>query len=65
VQTDYLRLEEEEVPREGIVLQRRFNYARDAQGRALLWIGRSKTTGRGEGNSGLRFDVISRAKRGA
>lgn len=65
VETDYLRLEEEEVPRDGIVLKRRFNYARDTQGRALLWIGRTKKTGRGEGNSGLRFDAISRAKRGA
>ncbi len=41
--TDYLRVEEEEVPRDGIELKRAFNYARDAQGRALLWIGRSKT----------------------
>jgi hypothetical protein len=56
--TDFLRLEEEEVPREGIEIKRGFNYARDAQGRARLWIGRSKTTGRGEGNSGLRFDVV-------
>ena len=56
--TDFLRLEEEEVPREGIELKRAFNYARDASGRALLWIGRSKTTGRGEGASGLKFDVV-------
>lgn len=55
---DFLRLEEEEVPREGIELRRAFNYARDAQGRALLWIGRSKSTGRGEGASGLRYDVV-------
>lgn len=64
VDTDYLRLEEEEVPRDGIELKRAFNYARDAQGRALLWIGRSKTTGRGEGASGLRFDVVRRGGRG-
>jgi hypothetical protein len=63
VDTDYLRLEEEEVPRDGIELKRAFNYARDAQGRALLWIGRSKITGRGEGSSGLRFDVIQRGRR--
>ena len=56
--TDFLRLEEEEVPREGIEVKRAFNYARDATGRALLWIGRSKTTGRGEGASGLKFDVV-------
>ena len=58
VKTDFLRIAEEEVPRDGISLQRRFNYARDAQGRALLWIGRSKSVGRGEGASGLRFDVV-------
>ena len=62
VTDDYLRLAEEEVPRDGIELKRAFNYARDAQGRALLWIGRSKTTGRGEGHSGLKFDVIERGK---
>jgi hypothetical protein len=62
VETDYLRVEEEEVPRDGIQLTRAFNYARDAQGRALLWIGRRKTTGRGEGASGLRFDVIKRGR---
>jgi hypothetical protein len=62
VKTDYLRIEEEEVPRDGIELKRAFNYARDARGRALLWIGRRKTTGRGEGTSGLRFDVIRRGR---
>ncbi|WP_394788313.1 hypothetical protein [Rhodoferax sp.] len=62
VASDFLRVEEEEVPRDGIELKRRFNYARDAQGRALLWIGRSKTTGRGEGASGLKFDVVTRGK---
>jgi hypothetical protein len=62
VETDYLRLEEEEVPRDGIELTRAFNYARDASGRGLLWIGRRKTTGRGEGASGLRFDVIRRGR---
>ena len=62
VESDYLRLEEEEVPRDGIDLTRAFNYARDAQGRGLLWIGRRKKTGRGEGASGLRFDVIRRGR---
>ncbi len=62
VETDYLRIEEEEVPRDGIELTRAFNYARDARGRGLLWIGRRKKTGRGEGSSGLRFDVIRRGR---
>ena len=59
--TDFLRLEDEEVPRDGVVVQRAFNYARDASGRALLWIGRSKKTGRGEGASGLKFDLVRKA----
>jgi hypothetical protein len=63
IAADYLRLAEEEVPRDGIELKRNFNYARDTQGRAVLWIGRSKTTGRGEGNSGLKFDVVKRGGR--
>jgi hypothetical protein len=62
VESDYLRVEEEEVPRDGIELTRAFNYARDGSGRALLWIGRRKATGRGEGASGLRFDVIRRGR---
>lgn len=65
VANDYLRVEEEEVPRDGIELKRSFNYARDAQGRGLLWIGRSKVTGRGEGSSGLKFDVVSKGKTGS
>ena len=53
-----LKLEEEEVPREGIVVRRLAQYARWIDGRAYVWIGRSKTVGRGEGASGLRFDAI-------
>jgi hypothetical protein len=54
------RLEEEEVPREGAVVERAFQYARWFDGRALLWVGRRKTAGRGEGASGLRFDTLGR-----
>ena len=54
------RLEEEEVPREGVVVERAFQYARWFDGRALLWVGRRKTAGRGEGASGLRFDTLGR-----
>ncbi len=52
-----LFIEEEEVPRIGATLKRKFQYARSADGRTWLWIGRSKTAGRGEASSGLRFDV--------
>ena len=63
VKNDSLLIEEEEVPRAGAILQRSFQYARTADGRAFLWLGRSKTTGRGEAASGLRFDVAE-ARRG-
>jgi len=52
-----LRLAEEEVPREGAVVERSFQFARWFDGRSLLWLGRRKHAGRGEGASGLRFDA--------
>lgn len=55
-----LRIEEEEVPREGALVERSFQYARWFDGAALLWLGRRKTAGRGESSSGLRFDVLQR-----
>lgn len=54
---DTLVLEEEEVPRIGATLKRKFQYARTSDGKSWLWIGRSKTAGRGEASSSLRFDV--------
>lgn len=57
---DSLQVAEEEVPRAGAIVQRRFQYARTADGRAYLWIGRSKTAGLGESNSGLRFDAVQK-----
>ncbi len=54
---DALVIEEEEVPRIGATLKRKFQYARSSDGRSWLWIGRSKTAGRGEAQSALRFDV--------
>jgi hypothetical protein len=52
-----LLLHDEEVPREGARVTRRFQYARWTDGSTHLWIGRRKQPGRGEGSSGLRFDV--------
>ena len=60
VDRDALRLEEEEVPREGIVVERTFQYARWLDGRSFVWLGRRKSVGKGEGASGLRFDRIDR-----
>jgi hypothetical protein len=50
-------LPEEEVPSAGIVVRRRWFLARSADGGRHAWAARSVTTGRGEGASGLRFDV--------
>jgi hypothetical protein len=50
-------LPEEEVPSSGIVVRRRWFLARSADGGRHAWAARSVTTGRGEGSSGLRFDV--------
>jgi hypothetical protein len=55
-----LVIEDEEIGREGAIVQRQFRYARSADGRAWLWVGRSKTSGRGEASSGLRYDTITR-----
>jgi hypothetical protein len=54
---DKLVIEEEEVPRIGASLKRKFQYARSSDGQSWLWIGRSKIAGRGEAASNLRFDV--------
>jgi len=55
--TDRLRIAEQEVPREGVVVTRSFQLARTERGGTVLWIGRRVRTGRGEGASGLRFDT--------
>lgn len=57
VTTDRLRIAEEEVPRDGVVLTRRYQLARTADGGTVLWIGRRKEAGQGEGSSGLKFDT--------
>ena len=54
-----LVLHDEEVPREGARVSRTYQYARWIDGTTHLWIGRRKQPGRGEGSSGLQFDVLS------
>ena len=49
---------EEEVPRSGAIVTRKFQRARGANGEVFTWIGRRKETGRGEGASGLMFDQV-------
>jgi len=54
-----LLLHDEEVPREGARVSRTYQYARWVDGASHLWVGRRKQPGRGEGSSGLRFDVLT------
>lgn len=49
-------IQEEEIPRAGVVVDRSLQRVRWLNGRTYLWVGRRKQTGRGEGNSGLLFD---------
>ena len=51
-------IHEEEVPRAGVVVSQSFQRTRWLNGRILTWLGVSKQTGRGEGNSNLRFDSL-------
>ena len=51
-------VEEEEVPRAGIYVERSWQRARWLRGRTFIWIGRKKTAGRGEGWSQLVFDQL-------
>jgi hypothetical protein len=53
------RIREEEVPREGLKVTREVQRARGTDGSTHVWISRRKQIGRGEGSSGLRFDVAT------
>jgi hypothetical protein len=52
---------EEEIPPEGVVVRRRWFLARSADGGRHVWAARSVQTGRGEGSSGLEFDIAIEA----
>jgi hypothetical protein len=52
-------INEEEVPRAGVVVQQSFRRTRWLDGRVYVWVGARKRTGRGEGSSGLAFDTLS------
>jgi len=48
---------EEEVPQTGTVVTVAFNRTRGADGRASVWLAARRGTGRGEGSSGIAFDL--------
>ncbi|MEM8586181.1 MAG: hypothetical protein AAGF87_18045, partial [Bacteroidota bacterium] len=51
-------LREEEVPRAGAHVRLSFQRTRWYDGKVYTWLGIRKTTGRGEGSSGLKFDYL-------
>jgi hypothetical protein len=51
-------IEEEEVPRAGVIITRNFQRTRWLNGKTFLWVGRRKKAGRGEGLANLMFDQI-------
>jgi hypothetical protein len=55
---DQLTIFLDELPREGVHLERKYRTARGPDGSTHMWIGRRRSTGRGEGRSGLRFDYL-------
>ncbi len=50
-------LHEEEVPSDGVVVRRQWYLARSADGGRHVWTARTASTGRGEGSSGLAYDI--------
>jgi hypothetical protein len=49
---------EEEVERAGTIVETRWQRCRWRRGRVVTWLGHERTTGRGEGSSGLAFDKV-------
>jgi hypothetical protein len=54
-----LAVNEEEVPREGLLLVRRARRGRSADGSVHVWVGRDRRPGAGEATIALRFDQVS------
>jgi hypothetical protein len=52
------RFDENELPRSGLRLTRRATTARWIGGESVAFVRRQRRVGRGEGSSGLRFDVV-------
>ena len=52
------RFDERELPREGLRIMRRAASARWVGGQSIAFVRRERRVGRGEGSSGLHFDVV-------
>ncbi len=55
-------IHEGEVPRAGAQVSQSYQRTRWTGGKAVVWFGAQKQTGRGEGSSGLQFDGLITAK---
>jgi hypothetical protein len=55
-------IQEEEIPRAGVNVYHSYQRTRWKNGRVIIWFGARKTTGRGQGSSGLAFDRILATK---
>ncbi len=55
---DILKIREEAIPKAGVRVQVTNQRIRWTDGKTYVWKGRKVLTGRGEGNSGLRFDYL-------
>lgn len=53
----HLTIRENALPRDGVILSRSFQMARDAAGNRYVWLGRRKRIGTGEGSSRMTFDT--------
>lgn len=57
-------INEEEISYAGTIVKRSFQRTRWLNGRTYCWIGRTRTTGRGQGSSNLMFDQILPVEKG-
>lgn len=55
-------IDETEIPYSGTIVTRTYQRTRWYKGKTYIWIGRYRETGRGPGNSNLRFDQIEPTK---
>lgn len=55
---DPLTIHDEELTRAGVEVTRAYQLARWTNGESYLWSGRTTSTGRGQGSSGLQYDYL-------
>ncbi|MEM9161921.1 MAG: hypothetical protein AAGC54_02485 [Cyanobacteria bacterium P01_F01_bin.4] len=58
-QRDRFQVHEEEIPYEGVQVDRAYQLTRWYDGRRALWVGRRKRSGQGEVRSHLEFDTLT------